>query len=111
MWKHGDSNGLYPQQIEQILDIGHPLWTFDQLICYDYDQPFSILSWIKRINTCNGIHGLSEDKMDTFNRELERILTEYFRRKYGQIPRTFMVKHRIWTLVAKFSDDTQRSML
>eukprot|EP01084_Bolivina_argentea_P037611 69566_1 len=101
IWKHANWNGIYPKQIEQILNIGYPFFIFDKLICYDYNQPFSLFTWIKRINTCNAIHGLNDDQLDVFNEELKKTLEDYLYEKYSQIPETFYVKHRIWTLVAK----------
>lgn len=106
-WTHSDFDGLYPTQIEQIVSAKH--FDFDWLICYDYDETFSLFSWIKRVDTCNGVHELSEQQLDVFNDELERRLRTYFIEKQECVPDTFAVKHRIWTVIAKVTDT--RAML
>lgn len=126
-WKLSGFNGLYASHVDTVSDqyqYGNEKcktkYEFLELFCYDYNQPFSIESWVGRMLTCNGVGSgtLDNIKIDKFKDYMIRILKgdindkekdEFllqFKGKYNyNDDSTFTVKHRVWcTISAKIAD-------
>lgn len=91
-WTMAGSNGMYPEQIDELIHAGFRLV---EQFCYDHDEEFTHTRWRGRMRTCNGVGsgGLSPSEVLRFDDALSRLLS----RKH---PDPMVVEHRVWCVVA-----------
>ncbi len=92
-WTMAGSSGLFPSQIDQVIEGGLRLV---EQFCYDQDEVFSHARWRGRIRTSNGVGSgnLSTSEVLRFDEALSHLLSD----KY---PDPTVVTHRLWCVVAR----------
>jgi SAM-dependent methyltransferase len=98
-WTFADSLGIYPEQIDALINGG---FTLVEQFCYEHEQPFTHRGWRGRVRTCNGVGSgpLTPDQVRAFDEELAALLAIRFR--VEPMP----VRHRVWAVVVRKPRDT-----
>jgi len=94
-WTMSDFDGLYPQQVDQLV-LGGGFQLVEQFV-YDQPRQFSHEAWRGRIRTCNGVGSgiMTPEQISDFDNELKLMLKE----KYPEEP--LSIPHRIWAVIVK----------
>ena len=92
-WTMAGWTGLFPHQIDQIIDGG---LEFVESFCFDFVEPFSHARWRGRMRTCNGVGsgGMPPDEVERFDEALQALLTARF-------PEPLRIPHRVWCVVGR----------
>jgi SAM-dependent methyltransferase len=92
-WTMAGSDGIEPQQIDEVVRGGFALI---EQFCYDCDQEFTHEGWCGRMRTCNGVGSreIDAEAVEAFDKDLKRLLASRFS---GPL----FVKHRVWCVVGK----------
>jgi SAM-dependent methyltransferase len=92
-WTMAGSTGLFPEQIDEVIQGGFSLV---EAFCYHHDEEFSHARWRGRMRTCNGVGsgGLAPSEVRRFDEALGHLLSQ-------QYPDPMVVEHRVWCVVAR----------
>jgi SAM-dependent methyltransferase len=92
-WTMAGWTGMFPELVDELIRGGFELI---EQFCYDHARVFTHTGWRGRMRTCNGVGsgGLSPDRVQRFDRKLERLLDERY-------PEPLTVPHRVWCVVGR----------
>jgi len=86
-------HGLQHDLITKLVTEGK--FEFLELFCFDYAQPFSHESWVKRMLTHSGVASgeMSEEQVKNFSDDVRKLLADH--------PATVHIKHRVYAVIVR----------
>ncbi|MCB1045500.1 MAG: class I SAM-dependent methyltransferase [Acidobacteria bacterium] len=91
-WDMANSDGMYPQIVDQVCLNGFQLV---EQFCTHHSEPFSHERWRGRMRTCNGVGsgGMAPETVAAFDHQLAIMLEPF--------PEPMDIPHRLWCIVAQ----------